>query len=44
MFTISKARIVQDLVFRWRTVTAAGAAALSAAAFASGLLIGPALA
>lgn len=44
MFTISKARVVRDLVFRWRTVTAAGAALLSAGGFAAGLLAAPALA
>lgn len=44
MFTISKASAVADLVFRWRTVTAAGAVALSGLGFALGVLAAPALA
>ena len=44
MFTISKMAAVRDLVFRWRTVTAAGAAMMSAVAFAAGLAVAPALA
>ena len=44
MFTFSRADALCDLVFRWRTVTAAGAAALSALGFAAGLAVAPALA
>lgn len=43
MFTFSKSRVVRDMVFRWRTVSAAGAAALSAAGFGAGLLAAPVL-
>ena len=39
MFTISKAAALRDLLFRWRTVTAAGAAALSGLGFALGLAV-----
>ena len=44
MFTLSKAAAIRDLVFRWRTVTAAGALAASWIAFTLGLIVGPTLA
>lgn len=43
MFTISKASLVRDLVFRWRAVSAAGAALLSGLGFAAGLLTASAI-
>ena len=44
MFTISRQSLLRDLVFRWRVVSAGGAALLTGLGFALGLLAAPALA
>lgn len=44
MFTLSRADAFREMLFDWRIVTAAGAAALCALSFALGLAVAPVLA